>query len=117
MNFKAAPVDFEQKWGPLKETVKSILRLDTIPRDIWHARFNDIYVLCGAFTEPHLDELYVSTKSLIETHVSNILPLIQTEDTENQLQNYCTHWQNYGKGIKFLESLYLYVFFLSSITY
>jgi len=116
MSLKPAPVDFKEKWKLLEHTIKSILRLDTIPRDIWHARFNDIYALCGSFPEPHSDKLYDSTKLLLETHVSEILPLIQTEDTENQLQNYCTHWQNYSKGIKLLEPMYQYVFFLFSIT-
>ncbi|XP_016662010.1 cullin-2-like [Acyrthosiphon pisum] len=101
-------VNFKEKWKCLEETVQNILKLEPIPRDVWHARFNDIYVMCGAFPEPHDDKLYESTKLLLETHVSQLLTLIQTEGTENQLQHYCTYWQKYSKGTKLLDSLYQY---------
>jgi len=109
---KPAPINFLKKWRLLEETVQSILRLDTIPRDVWYARFNDIYALCGAFPEPHSDKLYDSTKLLLETHVSKLLLLIESGGNENLLQNYFTYWQNYKKGIKLLEPLYQYVFFI-----
>ncbi|CAI6354868.1 unnamed protein product [Macrosiphum euphorbiae] len=108
MLLRPGTVNFKEKWKCLEETVQSILKLDTIPRDVWHARFNDIYYMCGAFPEPHDDKLYESTKLLLETHVSQLLTLIQTEGTQNQLQNYCTYWQKYIKGITLLDSLYQY---------
>jgi len=103
-------VNFKEKWKYVEETIQGILRLDTISRDVWHARFNDIYYMCGSFPVPHDDKLYESTKLLLETHVSQLLTLIQTEGIENQIQNYCTYWQKYSKGIKLIDSLYLYVF-------
>jgi len=117
MLLRPGAVNFKEKWKCLEETVQSILRLDTIPRDIWHARFNDIYSMCGAFPEPHDDKLYESTKLLLETHTSKLSTLIQTEGTENQLQNYCTYWQKYSKGIKLLDSLYQYVLFYVTLYY
>jgi len=117
MLLRPGTVNFKEKWKCLEETVQSILKLDTIPRDVWHARFNDIYYLCGAFPEPHDGKLYESTKLLLETHVSQLLTLIQTEGTENQLQNYCTCWQKYSKGIKLLDSLYQYVIFYLILYY
>jgi len=117
MLLRPGTVNFKEKWICIEETVQSILRLETIPRDVWHARFNDIYYLCGSFPEPHDDKLYESTKLLLETHVSELFKLIQTEGTENQLQNYCTSWQKYSKGIKLLDSLYQYVLFYLTLYY
>ncbi|XP_060845005.1 cullin-2-like [Rhopalosiphum padi] len=108
MVLRPGPVDFKEKWKELEQTINGILRLDKIPRDEWYTRFNDIYAMCGAYPKPHHIELYDSTKSLLEKHVIKLLPMVQTEDTENLLQEYHTQWQNYRKSVNHLNSLYQY---------
>lgn len=117
MSLRPGAINFKEKWKCLEETVQSILSLDTIPRDVWHASFNHIYFLCGSFPEPYYEKLYKSTKLLLETHVSELLKFIQTEGTENLLQNYCTSWQKYSKAIKVLNNLYKYVLFYLTLYY
>lgn len=117
MSSRAEAVNFVETWKCLEVTVQSILSLDTIPRDVWHTSFNHIYYLCGLIPEPQHEKLYKSTKLLLETHVSELLKFIQTEGTENLLQNYCTSWQKYSKAIKLLECLYTYVLFYLTLYY
>jgi len=95
----------------------SILRLDTIPRDVWHARLIDIYFLCEVFPDSHNDKLYDAKKILLETHVSQVLLLIETEGTENHLQIYYTYWKNYRKGIKHMDYRHQYVLFYLTLCY
>lgn len=109
MSLKPKPINFTEKWNSLQETVKGVITLDTVPRDAWNERFNDVYSMCVAFPEPLGDQLYDSTKLFLENHVLELLTIIQTGGTANLLQNYYTYWQKYSKGVKYLHSLYQYL--------
>jgi len=110
MSLKPKPINFTEKWNSLQETVKGVITLDTVSRDAWNERFNDVYSMCVAFPEPLGDQLYDSTKLFLENHVLELLTIIQTGGTANLLQNYYTYWEKYSKGVKYLHSLYQYVF-------
>ncbi|KAL4149405.1 hypothetical protein QTP88_003363 [Uroleucon formosanum] len=109
MSLKPKPINFTEKWNSLQETVKGVITLDTVPRDAWNERFNDVYSMCVAFPEPLGDQLYDSTKLFLENHVLELLTIIQTGGTANLLENYYTYWQKYSKGVKYLHSLYQYL--------
>ncbi|CAH1713143.1 cullin-2 isoform X2 [Aphis gossypii] len=109
MSLKPKPINFTEKWNSLQETVKGVITLDSVPRDAWNERFNDVYSLCVAFPEPLGDQLYDSTKLFLENHVLELLTVIQNGGTANLLQNYYTYWQKYSKGVKYLHSLYQYL--------
>jgi len=110
MSLKPKPINFTEKWNCLQETVKGVITLDRVPREAWNERFNDVYSLCVAFPEPLGDQLYDSTKLFLENHVLELLTVIQNGGTANLLQNYYTYWQKYSKGVKYLHSLYQYIF-------
>lgn len=77
----------------------------------------DVYSICVAFPDPLADRLYVETKSFLENYVKSQLDdfhyymnEINDGENSNQLLNkyYCS-WQNYSKGLQYLNYLYQYV--------
>lgn len=77
----------------------------------------DVYSICVAFPDPLADRLYVETKSFLENYVKSQLEEfhyymneINDGENSNQLLNkyYCS-WQNYSKGLQYLNYLYQYV--------
>lgn len=47
MSLKPKRVNFEEKWQDLKETLKEVITLGLVKRDVWNDRFG--YVLCLEF--------------------------------------------------------------------
>lgn len=102
MSLKPKRVNFDETWQELRQTVKEVITLGNVKRNIWSDRFrfvhivcihfynvvtphiiiyvsfhyqlnSDVYSLCVAFPEPLADRLYNETKQFLENHVQNIL--------------------------------------------
>lgn len=77
----------------------------------------DVYVLCTAYPEPLADRLYNETKQFLENHVQNLLATqvarpdgdITDHDSDTILQRYYAAWNEYSKGIDYLNNLYSYL--------
>jgi len=106
--------NFTEKWNTLEKIVKDVLTLDAkdIPKDTWNAVFMDILGLCLSYPKTQANRLFDSTKLILEKHVLQLLHIVQTGCTANQLQNYYTYWQKYRTSVKHLNLLYGYVFLL-----
>ncbi|XP_029341574.1 uncharacterized protein LOC107882910 [Acyrthosiphon pisum] len=50
------------------------------------------------FDDSHSQKLYNSTKLLLEERILQLLSIVQTENTENLLENYHGNWQKYCKS-------------------
>lgn len=121
MSLKPRRVNFTEKWQELKETIKEVITLVHVKKDIWSNRFSDIYSLCVAHPEPLADKLYYETKQFLENHVQNMLATqvdikmldgemdqeSSTGSTDTLLQRYYNAWCEYSQGIKYLNYLYL----------
>lgn len=85
--------------------------------------YSDVYSLCVAYPTPFADKLYKETKQFLENHVQNYLatqvaPPGRIDDDEDGadgddnevtgslLQRYYTAWNEYSKGISYLNYLY-----------
>lgn len=73
MSLKPRRVDFDATWSILSETVQVVISGGRVERAVWNERFSDVYALCVANPEPMADKLYNSTKSFLETHVTDLL--------------------------------------------
>lgn len=117
MSLKPKRVNFDETWQELRQTVKEVITLGNVKRNIWSDRFSDVYSLCVAFPEPLADKLYFETKHFLENHVQNILanqvfrPNTDADDNDNQtlLQRYYNAWTEYSQGVEYLNYLYLYL--------
>jgi len=127
MSLKPKPVDFNNTWANLKETVKGVITLSSgVSRAVWNDRFTDVYSLCVAYPEPLADRLYNETKAFLEDHVSNLLKQVKsgghkqklssTGDGKvgsggggNLLKAFHEAWLEFSKGISYLDMLYSYL--------
>ncbi|GAB0088443.1 Cullin [Sergentomyia squamirostris] len=117
MSLKPKRVDFDETWEGLRETVKEVVTLSNVKRDIWNNRFGDVYSICVAYPEPLADKLYSETKNLLESHVENMLvtkvaAAINTQSSDaadSLLWRYYEAWSEYSRGIGYLNFLYMYL--------
>ncbi|XP_055381981.1 cullin-2 [Condylostylus longicornis] len=118
MSLKPKAVNFEEVWQDLKETVKAVITMGNVQRDVWSIRFSDIYSLCVAHPDPLADRLYMETKQFLENHVQNMLATqvappngndMTDQNGKDLLQRYYNAWSQYSKGIGYLNKLYLYL--------
>lgn len=71
-------------------------------------------MLCTAYPEPLADRLYNETKQFLENHVQNLLATqvacpegdITDQEGDSILQRYYAAWNEYSKGIDYLNNLY-----------
>ncbi|XP_055644695.1 cullin-2 isoform X2 [Toxorhynchites rutilus septentrionalis] len=117
MSLKPKRIDFDQTWSELKDTVKEVITLGSVRRDVWSNRFVDIYSICVAHPEPLADKLYAQTRLFLEAHVRNLLqhkvfPSVIEVDGDQRytlLYRYYDAWTEYSKGVEYLNHLYLYL--------
>uniref|UniRef100_U5EWS4 Cullin-2 n=1 Tax=Corethrella appendiculata TaxID=1370023 RepID=U5EWS4_9DIPT len=126
MSLKPKRVNFDETWQDLKETVKEVITLSNVKREIWNNRFGDVYSICVAYPEPLADKLYDETKQFLENHVQNLLAtqvspplssmspasndqLSSNNDEQTLLHRYYDAWSEYSQGIGYLNKLYLYL--------
>ncbi|XP_017775515.1 PREDICTED: cullin-2 [Nicrophorus vespilloides] len=109
MSLKPRQVDFNAVWGSLQETVKSVITLGHVPRQIWSDRFSDVYSLCVAHPESMADRLYAETKQYLIDHVALLLIKVQEDGEDNLIKNYYHYWSQYSRGLFYLHLLYWYL--------
>lgn len=124
MSLKPKRIDFDKTWSDLKCTIREVITLGSVKRDVWSSRFVDIYSICVAHPEPLADKLYTETKLFLEEHVRSLLKeKVSPPDIEetggvgggnnNQphllLHRYYDAWTEYSKGVEYLNHFYLYL--------
>lgn len=117
MSLGPKEVNFNEVWGNIRETAKSVITLENVNREIWNNRFSDVYQLCVALPEPLADKLYFETKQFLENHVKNMLATRVQYDSSKYndpgkfdlLQAYYDAWSEYSKGIGYINTLYSYL--------
>ncbi|XP_055599572.1 cullin-2 [Uranotaenia lowii] len=118
MSLKPKRIDFEATWNDLQKTVKEVITLGSVQRDVWSSRFVDIYSICVAHPEPLADKLYSETKFFLEDHVRCLLkdkvnpsslPSNVSSEPYGLLKRYYDAWVEYSKGVEYLNYLYLYL--------
>ncbi|XP_049782666.1 cullin-2 [Schistocerca cancellata] len=109
MSLKPKNVDFNETWSALRETVKGVLTLSSVPRSVWNDRFSDVYSLCVAHPEPLADRLYLETKAFLDAHVRSLLEQVRANGENNLLRAYYQAWSQYSLGCLYLHKLYLYL--------
>lgn len=119
MSLGPKEVNFNEVWGNIRETAKSVITLENVNREVWNNRFSDVYQLCVALPEPLADKLYFETKQFLENHVKNMLATRLQCDSCSKfnggpgkfdlLQSYYDAWSEYSKGIGYINTLYSYL--------
>ncbi|XP_063706724.1 cullin-2 [Culicoides brevitarsis] len=118
MSLQPRQVNFDETWTEIKETVKEVITLGVVKRDVWNNRFGDVYAICVAYPQPLADKLYTETKTFLENHVQNLLKTkvattIRSSDggdsADSLLFRYFRAWNEYSKGIEYLNYLYMYL--------
>nr|XP_018904304.1 PREDICTED: cullin-2 [Bemisia tabaci] len=109
MSLKPKRVNFQEIWENLEDTMKGVITLGKVPRNIWNDRFSDIYALCVAYPEPLADKLYDETKSFLDNHVKSLRDDVCAEGEQGLLKNYHQAWSEYSQGINYLHRLFLYL--------
>lgn len=118
MSLQPRQVNFDETWTEIKETVKEVITLGNVKRDVWNNRFGDVYAICVAYPQPLADKLYTETKTFLENHVQNLLKTkvattVRSSDggdsADSLLFRYFRAWTEYSKGIEYLNYLYMYL--------
>lgn len=118
MSLKPRNVNFDETWTEIKGTVREVITLGNVKRDVWNNRFGDVYSICVAVPDPLADRLYNETKAFLENHVqtllkSRVLTNARTTDggdpEDTLLFRYYRAWSEYSKGIEYLNHLYMYL--------
>eukprot|EP00096_Caligus_rogercresseyi_P010960 TRINITY_DN415_c0_g1_i2.p1 TRINITY_DN415_c0_g1~~TRINITY_DN415_c0_g1_i2.p1 ORF type:complete len:751 (-),score=90.94 TRINITY_DN415_c0_g1_i2:275-2527(-) len=109
MSLRPRRVDFDSTWSELRETVKGVISLSHVPRDVWNDRFMDVYSLCVAYPEPLADRLYRETKLFLEEHFHELLLRVLQAGRDELLHNYHEAWKEFSQGIDYLHMLYSYL--------
>jgi cullin 2 len=109
MSLKSRRTDFDATWKQLSETVKVVVSGGCVERSVWNDRFLDVYALCVANPEPLADQLYSSTKNLLEVHVSELYKQLKVCGEETLVSMYYTAWETYSCGCNYLNQLYRYL--------
>ncbi|XP_018008154.1 cullin-2 [Hyalella azteca] len=109
MSLKPKEVNFDVTWKKLSITIKNVLQMDPVRHDVWTECFSDVYSLCVAFPESLAEKLYDEVKQLLSDHVANLYNQVSAAGEESILIIYHTHWMQFNKGAKYLDSLFSYL--------
>lgn len=101
---KTKRADFDSVWDKLKETVEMVLQSVPVPNEVWKESFDYIYTLCDIHREPK--KLYQKTKQYLDDHVNTLLNELNSKEEDEKLAFYYQKWQEYRKGIDYLNKLY-----------
>lgn len=69
---KPQELDFDKKWGKLKDTITRVLRMGSVKHEEWVECFSEVYALCVAFPESLADRLYDEVRQLLKDNVANL---------------------------------------------
>jgi cullin 2 len=115
MSLKLKPaVDFDETWSVLKKTVKDVVTMGNVPREVWYKGINEVLSLCmdKSESEPESEmpliagKLHQETKKLLKEHVESLYIQVNGTSQEQLLTVYYTLWQQYSQGIDYLDMLY-----------
>lgn len=122
MSLKPKRINFEGTWEDLQTTMKEVVTLKAVQRDVWNNSFSDVYSICVSYPEPLADPLYYKTKAFLENHVQQMLQTkVAVENNENfdhtnnndsnesLLMRYSNAWSEYSKGLEYLNHLFMYL--------
>uniref|UniRef100_A0A915JAA7 Cullin N-terminal domain-containing protein n=1 Tax=Romanomermis culicivorax TaxID=13658 RepID=A0A915JAA7_ROMCU len=104
MSLRPRPVDFDQIWTPLKNSLLRIMKLECITRTDWDNHFHDVYALCVACPKDHSQQLYDEIKKTLEAHNR-----VATHNDERLLEAYKDSWLIYNKGAEYVDKLFGYL--------
>ncbi|CAG0902644.1 unnamed protein product [Darwinula stevensoni] len=109
MSLKPRPMNFDDTWPLIKDTLLGVITLRKIPKAVWNDRFSDVYALCVAQPDPLGDRLYQEIKKSLEKHVDKIFEGVSKTQEENLLLNYHSQWLEYSIGTSYLNNLFTYL--------
>ena len=101
-------IEFGPTWKQLLETLKVLIVGGKIDRKTWFDRIGNVHTLCVSHPVNHADQLYSTTKTFLEQHVTEKYYLLRASDNVNLLCAYSTCWDVYSRACGHLDQLYRY---------
>ena len=109
MTLKPVEIDFNEEWRYLQKTIDKVINVKNIGHKEWTQSFSSIYRICVANPGNHWETLYSRTRDFLDNYVADLYKEFKNLSNNELLKQYHFKWNNYRKGVNYLNELYLYL--------